>query len=350
MDRSVSNTLIKNRFDMLNKQGVNINEIIKNCKISDFELNNQEDRTSKEHLNKILTELEKHNKLMLNSIIDTCSQDNALNKKYSFYPNLIGICINEESGISALNRFIQNRIVIGNIDDIIITRGQHKTKIEYLNLGPKDVRSYFELGHFITINSIIKNYISTDAIVVGFTENFHDRKRAINDIFMKNCLFNQSQNFMIIDNELLDKKNIHFNPILHSIQKEKIHEETAVLKSNSPVSTIVIRGIEKIIKSTHSNGDIDILNNICSTLNMSRWTLNEKLKNEETSFTEILKSVKLQQACTLLMETEMSIQEISDRVLFSSQSVFSRFFKQNLNISPLLYRNKFNSKHRIAFK
>lgn len=344
MERSVSNTLIINVLNMLNKQGIDVKEIIKKCSISDSELNDKKYRISKEHFNKISIELNKHNKTILDSIINICSGDDLLNKKYSFYPNLIGICINEESCISAVNRFIQNRIIIGNIDDIIITRSQHKTKIEYINLGPKGIKNYSALGHFITINSLIKTYTSTDGIVIGLTEDLHDKKREIKDIFMNNCSFNQSQNFMIIDNELLDKKNIYFNPILHSIQKEKIYEETTELKPNNQLSIIVIRIIEKLMKSIHSSNDIDILNNICSTLNISRWTLNDKLKNEKTSFTELLKSVKLQQACSLLMETEMSIQEISDRVLFSSQSVFSRFFKQNLNISPLLYRYRYKTK------
>lgn len=47
----------------------------------------------------------------------------------------------------------------------------------------------------------------------------------------------------------------------------------------------------------------------------------------------------MSEACRLLGEGDQPLQNISDRVGFSSQSAFNRFFKANTRMTPLAYRN-----------
>ena len=94
------------------------------------------------------------------------------------------------------------------------------------------------------------------------------------------------------------------------------------------------------IHSGRFDGDDSVLEDICSNLNVSRWTLNRKLQNENTSFITLLKETKIKMACELLIESKHTMQEISESIGFSSQSVFSRFFKTNLSVSPLAFRDE----------
>lgn len=55
---------------------------------------------------------------------------------------------------------------------------------------------------------------------------------------------------------------------------------------------------------------------------------------------EIIDEVLLKEAYIMLGNTEMSIDEIADRLHFNSHSAFSRFFKKQVGISPSDYRKK----------
>ena len=288
-----------------------------------------------------------HQEDILNLIIEKCTHTNLLNAKYELFPDLIGICINEKSAINAITQFISNRIIIGNFDEIAITRTSDTTKIEYAYTEQKYNNDCSALGSFMMINSIIKTYTSNCNMKISFTGDFHDKNKSINNIFKNKCLFNQNKNQIIIENHSIENENPFFNPNLHSIQINTLNNKTKKINRDNSLSVHVSKIIEKTITSIDSISELNIMSIVCSTLNMSRWTLNEKLRAENTSFSELLKSVKIKKACLLLRETNLSIQEISELVLFSSQSVFSRFFKANLNISPLSYRNKNNIKSQL---
>ena len=83
---------------------------------------------------------------------------------------------------------------------------------------------------------------------------------------------------------------------------------------------------------------------VCALLGISRWTLNERLRPAGTSFSELLKQSRLRLACRLLVESDQSISQISERVCFSSQAVFSRFFSSHLGMTPLGYRQRYGQR------
>ena len=64
------------------------------------------------------------------------------------------------------------------------------------------------------------------------------------------------------------------------------------IKHSKSLLSLVMNLIENSIKLIRSESERSIMNDIFSTLRMSRWTLNEKLKYEETTFTELLKSAE----------------------------------------------------------
>lgn len=340
MEKSVSNVVARGILKLLELYSVDTKKIPEKCGISSYELESDGRRLSEDQHYKFLIEAEKHNQFLIENMLEHCILFGTVNLSYNMYPDLLGFCLNQTSATDAINEFINNRIIIGSCDSVILNRGEDKTRIEYINSGPKQIGNQSAIGNFMMLYDLIKTYVPINNIKIGFTGERHERKGLLNSFFESKCLFDSNKNYMLIDNFLLDEKAGALNEVLHSIQKENLNKKKVELEHSKLFSNLVMNLIENSITLIRSESESSIMNDVCSTLRMSRWTLNEKLKHEKTTFTELLKSVRVNMACKLLAETTTSIQEISELICFSSQSVFSRFFKLNVNVSPLAYRNR----------
>ena len=63
-------------------------------------------------------------------------------------------------------------------------------------------------------------------------------------------------------------------------------------------------------------------------------------KSTGCGFSDILNQVRIDEAKKLFKTTDLSVNEVSDRVGFSSWSYFSRVFKKVAGTSPAEYRRK----------
>ena len=192
--------------------------------------------------------------------------------------------------------------------------------------------------------SIVKNYSDSFRVNIGFVGKPPQRKHLLDMFFNTPCLWEQNSNFIIFNNQELDRPRQGYNSSLNSMQKVRLNKLCRNLESDSNYSSLIK---EMIIHSIHLgrfDGDDSILEDVCNNLSISRWTLNRKLQNENTSFITLLKETKIKMACELLIESKYSMQEISESIGFSSQSVFSRFFKTNLSMSPLTFRDEHRAK------
>ena len=76
-----------------------------------------------------------------------------------------------------------------------------------------------------------------------------------------------------------------------------------------------------------------------SQLNITPNHLNKRVKSETgKTASEIIKEITLLEAKVLLLQTKMTIKEISMELGFEDASYFSRFFKNTTNYSPSNYR------------
>lgn len=344
MERSVSNSVARGILKLLEVHGVDTKKIPEICKISSYELESDGGRLSEEQHYRLLIETEKYNQFFTEDMLEHCISFGAINLSYDAYPDLFGFCLNQLSATDAIKAFIDNRIIIGSCDSVVLTREKEKTRLEYINGGPEQIGNQSAIGNFMMLYGLIKAYVPINNVKIGFTgerNERNERKGLLNAFFESKCSFDSNMNYMLIDNHLLDEKIGSFNEKLNLIQKTNLNNKKFELEHSKSLSSLVMNLIENSIKLIESESENSIMNDICSTLRMSRWTLNERLKYEKTTFTELLRNVRLNMACKLLTETTTSIQEISELICFSSQSVFSRFFKLNLNVSPLAYRNRY---------
>ena len=99
-----------------------------------------------------------------------------------------------------------------------------------------------------------------------------------------------------------------------------------------------IKRAKKYIEANITNPDISTTT-LASELNMSRTNLHRKLKSlTGKSSTEFIRSLRINKAMEL-METEgTSISEVCYAVGFTSNSYFSRCFKEIYGVKPSAYK------------
>ena len=111
----------------------------------------------------------------------------------------------------------------------------------------------------------------------------------------------------------------------------KKHEVT--LRQNSDIFSKF-----KILAYKQFKQNLDI-KEYASQLNITSNHLNKRVKSETgKTASEIIKEITILEAKVLLLQTKMSINEISMELGFEDASYFSRFFKNETNHSPSNYR------------
>lgn len=79
---------------------------------------------------------------------------------------------------------------------------------------------------------------------------------------------------------------------------------------------------------------------VADELASTTHTLRRRLKEEGHSYQEIKDSIRRDQALELLENTDMSIQELSERLGFSEAAAFNRAFKKWTGLSPSSFRDR----------
>jgi signal transduction histidine kinase/ligand-binding sensor domain-containing protein/DNA-binding response OmpR family regulator len=102
----------------------------------------------------------------------------------------------------------------------------------------------------------------------------------------------------------------------------------------------------KVVEKHIDNPDLNI-EKFCDEINMSSANLYRKIKAvTNLSPLEYVKSVRMQLAAKMLMETDLSITEVSEKVGFNSLIHFSSTFRKHFGFSPTKYVN--NEKKHIS--
>lgn len=83
----------------------------------------------------------------------------------------------------------------------------------------------------------------------------------------------------------------------------------------------------------------------CSALQLSRRTLQRRLKAERTSFQKILTEVRAELAINYLRDARLRLMEIAMLLGYSNISSFTTAFKSWYDMPPAQYRQKLLSGH-----
>lgn len=338
MIKSISNLIIAKTNTALHDSGLDTAELLKKSGISTYEIETAGVRLSESQYYSFIGLGSHYLSLWNESSIEFITNHNNIDLAYSLFPQLTSLCLNERSAYESLLSYINNRVIIGNVEEIIISIKSDETKITIIDHSPGKINTIPLIGVMTHLYSLVKTYHPTTKIKAGFSINKH--KDALLSFFGESCEFNQEYNYLVFNNKDLFSENPIFNSFLYKYQKAEIEQETTSLLQNNSFVDTVIALIEKAISTQDICTENSILEYVCNSLRTSRWTLNQKLKFENINFTLLLKKVRLKKACDLLSTTNISMQEISDSLLFSSQAVFSRFFSSSIGESPISFRKK----------
>ena len=331
MNKSVSNLLAKKMLTHLGSKGLDTDRICKACNILPTDITNPGGRIIAAKHYKLLTETIPY--LDFNERV--FSQN--LSSLYDDYPELIGYCLNSRNPFDAIHAYSKYRTIIGNCDSFIITETDDKMSIEYINEGSKILGSSQAIFNFASIFKIMKKYEENHSIKLSLTNDI-GKNSPLEDFFGTRCQWNEKKNILEINKIKTEKTYEKYNSTLADFQKEKLDKKISELSENIGFASIVSRIVLNTLHNKESSDDENILDSICYKLNMSRWTLNRHLHLEGVNFQSILKEIRMKEACRLLKESHLTLQEISEIIGFSSQSTFTRFFKGQFDVNPSNFR------------
>lgn len=183
-------------------------------------------------------------------------------------------------------------------------------------------------------NEVLNNYLIHFDQRCNFKthsgEIFRDADRRIYEILLK------------IDSEY-DSENPGMEQLIRAYIVEIIIMTMRKLKlEDAPFSS----DIERIKKKLRNDYNLNIrLCDIASELNISTQHLSRKFtKITGSGFKEYHQRIRVEEACRLLANTNLSIIEISSRVGYSDIKFFNAIFRKYMFTSPSEYRLKYSNK------
>lgn len=109
-------------------------------------------------------------------------------------------------------------------------------------------------------------------------------------------------------------------------------------KVNKKIDSPTVESIKSYINKNYAKPLA--IEDLSKHVNLSKYHLTRKFKTEAgISPGQYLIKVRLQKATSLLLNSNMTIEKISEKVGFSCGNYFAKAFKHNFKISPTKYRN-----------
>lgn len=152
-------------------------------------------------------------------------------------------------------------------------------------------------------------------------------------IFQCPLFFGRTNNTIVFNKSVLQLPAQKYNAYI-----DEIFCKTADnLLSNMEDQCKVSHQVGKLIVANMTNGKMNI-ETISSQLFMNRRTMARKLKDEGTTFQNLVDQTRMNLAQHYLMNTKYSINDIAFILSFSEASAFSRAFKRWCGCNPNHYR------------
>ncbi|MBZ0059552.1 MULTISPECIES: helix-turn-helix transcriptional regulator [unclassified Leclercia] len=336
----MSTLIYRKSLDNLHSNGINTCNLLSSIGLSTYEMKNPHGRITEQFHYQLMEKVSDVNKVVFGSTIPEDVYLNSVELSHSMFPEFIGLCLNETTPEAALQRFAESRFLMGNCDDLIIETGTSHTRIKYHNNAPRKINNPSAMFNLILIGGIIKSYCPAIRMQMQLTDSVIQHHSLLSDLFNSCCQLQQENNAIIIENHYLTIENEKFNALLNRLQINHIDALKNKLFSEPPLTASVNALIEQCYRAGKELSAGIIMEEICQNLRISRWTLNRRLQGESVTFSQLLAQKQLAISMRLLRQSRLSIQEISERLGFSSHSVYSRFFKQHTRITPMQYRDR----------
>lgn len=123
-------------------------------------------------------------------------------------------------------------------------------------------------------------------------------------------------------------------------QVDVVHNLKEIKNVNVEQESKFLSDVRKMIKDHIDDPNFSV-DELCSLMGMSRTSLYSKIKTlTHSSPSDIVREIRMQRACDLLLSEKCNIMEVSDRMGFSEPKYFREVFKKHFGISPSEYIKK----------
>jgi len=240
-----------------------------------------------------------------------------------------------------LRRFVNNSQLINTAMQIELIEEDQQLIIEYQPKlsAEQQVKAHpcaiqLGIGFFLKMFRLAasKNIPATNVCFTFFIDEYS--KNAFEEYFQCPVYGSSESNSISFSQPLLNELLPTHDPELVVLNESVINKYTSMMNSGE-ISTKVFNLVTELLPSGCPSEEV-----IAHKLFMSKRTLQRKLNKEGQPYSTLLNTVRLALAKQHLTMTKMPISEIAYQLGYSSQSTFARAFKNQLEISPVEYRNK----------
>ena len=142
---------------------------------------------------------------------------------------------------------------------------------------------------------------------------------------------------LVFDIDMLDLPNIRkdIDPNLDQLLSRYITEGMPT----SQIDTDVFRGAFDAVQHQLLHGTPTI-DQVARKLGMSARTLQRRLREQDKSFSELVRDVRRELSASYLLQDGLAVTEIAFMLGFSNANSFSKFFRESYGLSPSQYRER----------
>ena len=139
---------------------------------------------------------------------------------------------------------------------------------------------------------------------------------------------------MVFPQHILDLPLSKSLPEMHRETEKLLAAKIEFVQNNSNFKLEVLRLMQE---ENFLRGSVQ---DCAEHLDMTVRGLQRKLKESNTTYSEVQSEARMSLARDLLVENDLSIEEISDRLGFADRRSFTRMFSKFYGVSPTVYRKK----------
>lgn len=189
------------------------------------------------------------------------------------------------------------------------------------------------------ITSVLRmlNLITSSTIRPIRLEFEHDRPTDLSvhkQVFQCPLYFNQPTNRILLPLETLHMPVVRGNERLYKALEPYLERE----REERAVSDELLAQVTRMIAAEMSSG-APSLDEICEQLNLSRRTLQRRLKDHGIEYSALVEDVRRELALAYIKDSDYSMTEISLLVGYAESGSFTRAFRRWTGRSPQQYRS-----------
>lgn len=204
---------------------------------------------------------------------------------------------------------------------------------EFSEKYPVGARQWIEMQYGIALQygiSFTGRYVYPVLAHSIYTkEGEHDR---LTEYLSCPILFEQKKIALVYNRSVLDLPIITANSGVFPVFTNYMNE-IQILEEQQNVWT---KSVHQYLIHSLSTANLN-LNIVAEKFNMSKRNLHRKLKEEGTSYQQILNNLRMELSCKYLKE-KIPLTEIAFLLGFESQSAFNKFFKKQFHTPPNQFR------------